>query len=403
MSSAQEVSIIGQGYVGLPLAIAAANAGWKVNGIEVDLRRFETIVSGISPIEDVSNDVLGLALRSGNYTVNKEFSTISNSSVIVICVPTPLLQDRSPDLSAIHAVVREIALNAQDECLIISESTSYPGTLRNEIEKVLSQLRPGNQMHFVAAPERVDPGNTQFSHINTPRIIGGTSTNGTILASKFYESFTHEVIICDTPEIVEMAKLLENSFRLVNIALVNELSEVCHKSDIDIWKVIAAAKSKPYGFMPFYPGLGIGGHCIPIDPAYLAYFADQFDSKVKIIETSLFEMNSKIKKVTQIISSRFKRDASIGVIGLGYKMNSKDLRESPSIELIQELKKLGFQTSWLDPNILNWEGEEIKVPKHEDAIVYVLPYLDKDQLREFGGLILDCTGILRDLPNAISI
>lgn len=394
MAAKKDVVVIGQGYVGLPLALEAARAGWKVTGVEIDPEKFEKIVFGVSPIEDISDHELNEASSRGNYKVSNSFDSLKTAEIVVICVPTPLDAQGLPDLNPLRQVIEAIVENAPDDSLIINESTSYPGTVRIEIEETIRKCRPASNMLCVAAPERVDPGNLDYNHRNTPRIIGSTSPEGAERALQFYGTFCEKVIVCKDPETVEMAKLLENTFRLVNIALINQIAEICAKAKIDVREVIAAAQTKPFGFMAFNPGLGVGGHCIPIDPMYLDWYARKIDSDSSLIEISAQVNIQRTRMIAEKIKDILPNGGNVQVVGIGYKKGTKDLRESPSIELIRILRKDGIEVSWRDPFVEKWNDELSDNTLKADLLVYVHPYLEKQEISGYKGIIFDLTGTI---------
>lgn len=402
MSLDTKVVVIGQGYVGLPLALEAAKSGWRVTGIEIDAAKFSLLSKGISPIEDVSDSQLQDSLQDNSYVVNQTFESLGQADIIVICVPTPLDFDSKPQLAPLRDVVAEIIKAAPDQALIINESTSYPGTVREEIEAKILKARPSSQMLFVAAPERVDPGNSKFNYRNTPRIIGSDSSEGARKAMEFYGSFCEEVIVCADSITVEMAKLLENSYRLVNIALINEIAEICAISNIDVRQVIAAAQTKPFGFMAFKPGLGVGGHCIPVDPMYLAWYAQKMGSDASLIELSSNVNHKRTQNISRRIRDLVPVEGRILVVGLGYKAQTRDTRESPSLELIHSLRKEGLKVSWQDSFVGQWNGESSEESLYADLLVYVHPYLTVADLGKFKGIIVDLTGTLKGLQRVLS-
>ncbi len=262
------IAIIGQGYVGLPLSMAALREGWRVIGVENSPLKYEGIAAGISPVEDVpSSDIQG-GLASGNYRISNSVADVREAGTVVICVPTPLYADRTPDLSILERAVMDIAPHLSTETLVINESTSFPGTLRDFIAPIVLEHRssPEIKVHLAVAPERVNPGDIKWHQKNTPRLVGGLDEEATRRAVAFYDSVCDEVVEVSSPEVAETAKLLENTFRLVNIALVNQLTQLCAAQNINVHEVIDAASTKPYGFMRFTPSVGVGGHCIPVDP-----------------------------------------------------------------------------------------------------------------------------------------
>ena len=264
------LAIVGQGYVGLPLAMAAVDAGWTVVGIDNFEAKVTQINSGSSPIEDISDARLTDAIKKGLYKATSEFSAAAQASVITLCVPTPLDGKREPDLSLLRSAATAVAPFIGNETLVVSESTSFPGTLREIIIPVINSLKPKDSInvYYASAPERVNPGDPKWNQKNTPRLVGAVDEPSLSRALDFYESICDAVVSVSTPDVAEAAKLLENTFRLVNIALINEFTQICSSNGINVHEVIDAASSKPYGFMPFRPGVGVGGHCIPVDPLY---------------------------------------------------------------------------------------------------------------------------------------
>ena len=267
------LAIIGQGYVGLPLAMAAVDAGWTVIGVDNFEAKVNQINGGTSPVEDVSGNQLQTAISNGLYRATTDFSEVTKASVVTICVPTPLNDKREPDLSLLKSAATGIGPYVSEKTLVVSESTSYPGTLRDIIIPIVNELKPVDteNVYFACAPERVNPGDAIWNQKNTPRLVGGIDQESQIRALAFYNSICDAVVTVSNPEVAEAAKLLENTFRLVNIALINEFTQICSASGINVHEVINAAASKPYGFMQFTPGVGVGGHCIPVDPLYLTW------------------------------------------------------------------------------------------------------------------------------------
>jgi len=399
VQSRKGVVVIGQGYVGLPLALEAAKAGWSVVGLEVDTNRSEKLSKGISTVENITDEYLIGMLQGGNYKVSNKYECLSTAEIVVVCVPTPLNENLEPDLSAIRGVVDEIVSRVQDEVLIINESTSYPGTLIQEFQEPILQKRPRSKIKLAVAPERVDPGNTQFNHSNTARIIGGTSELAVQEASKFYSTFCTNIKICPNPEIAETAKLLENSFRLVNIALINEFATICSKMNIDIWEVIDAARTKPFGFMEFRPGIGVGGHCIPIDPIYLNWQSKKSGVYSEIIELASQVNSDRTLYFVDKVSKLLPAGSEVCICGIGYKGGTRDIRESPSIRIIEELRKNGYVVKWFDPIVESVENEVSVKNITSDLLLIVHPYLSDSQISDFNGLVLDSTGRYRHLDS----
>jgi len=398
-SQRQVLAIIGQGYVGLPLAMAAIEAGWTVIGVDNFENKVAQINSGSSPIEDVSDAQLKAVISKGFYRATSDFSEVSGASVITICVPTPLNENREPDLSLLRSAAMGIAPHISNETLVVSESTSYPGTLRDVIVPTINSLKSNDcsAVYFSCAPERVNPGDLVWNQKNTPRLVGSIDVESQKRALLFYESICEAVVSVSNPEIAEAAKLLENTFRLVNIALVNEFSKICSASGINVHEVIDAASSKPYGFMSFRPGVGVGGHCIPVDPLYLTWWARQIGGRADFVESADSINHAMPKYVAdralKMIESDIK-SPKILILGVAYKSGIGDVRETPVAELRDCLKAQGAEVGWNDPLVQVWDGEE-SVNLDWDCDVAILatrqPGTDLEQLFARGIRILDCT------------
>ena len=353
-----KISIVGQGYVGLPLAIAAASAGHNVTGIDLNPALIEKLQSGLSPIGDLMNDEIAQALASGNYSPTSRFDSISQSEIVLICVPTPLNDSREPDYQFVVSAASSIASQLQPGTLVINESTVSPGATRELVGKVLD--KSGVTYELAYSPERIDPANKKWGVTNTPKLVAGITQSASSRAQKFYESFISSVIVGTSPEVIEAAKLLENSFRLINISFINEFAQFCDAMEIDVREVISAASTKPYGFLPFYPGSGVGGHCIPVDPTYLASKAKEIGAPTKFIDLAN-ELNQSLasyfaSRAAQMVSGL--KNKKILVVGIAYKPDVADIRESPVIELIKELRAEGAQVDWHDDLVSEWNGEK---------------------------------------------
>jgi UDP-N-acetyl-D-glucosamine dehydrogenase len=350
------VAIIGQGYVGLTIAAGAARAGHNVVGFDLNQDLVGRLNSGKSHIEGVSDSQLAGFISSGLFTASTDPSVLEGSDVIVIAVPTPLDDDRNPDLSFVQAAAELINQHAKTPALIINESTSYPGTLRNEIAARVT----GVQHLFASSPERVDPGNTQWGTKNTPRLIGGLTPAAIAKAKEFYGSFCDLIIEVSSPEVAEAAKIFENTFRQVNIALVNEFAQISNALGISSREVIEAAATKPYGFMPFNPGPGVGGHCIPVDPSYLAHVANQVGVPATFIkranEVNLAMPAYVVKRVVAGAGGSI-AGKSVVVVGVSYKANVADTRETPAAAVIDLLRAQGATVVWHDDLVGTWRGE----------------------------------------------
>jgi UDP-N-acetyl-D-glucosamine dehydrogenase len=379
--------------------MAAVDAGWNVIGIDNFEAKVAQINSGTSPVEDISNSQLAAALKIGLYTASTDFSDVAKASVITICVPTPLDEKREPDLSLLQSAAKAIAPFVSNETLVVSESTSYPGTLRDIIIPIVDSLKPQKSVnvYFASAPERVNPGDPVWNQKNTPRLVGAINNESLTKALSFYESICDAVVSVSSPEIAEAAKLLENTFRLVNIALVNEFTQICSKNKINVNEVIDAASSKPYGFMTFRPGVGVGGHCIPVDPLYLTWWARKGGIKPEFVEFADRINHAMPKYVAQRALALVKSEVAkprVLILGVAYKPGVSDVRETPVAELYANLKASGAIIAWHDPLVLTWQDTE-PVDLDWDCDVAILatnqPGIDIVKLLEKGIKILDCS------------
>ena len=380
------VAVIGQGYVGLPLAMAIAEVGISVTGIDKNAALVNELNLGNTVIEDISSDQIKLAVKSGRYSASTNYSGIKESSIILICVPTPL-SEHKPDISYLLDAVKSLSAHLKEGDLVIIESTIEPGTTRNVVIPLLERESglSRDKFHVVFSPERIDPTNKNWDLKNTPKLVAGFTSNATKLASDFYSKFIATIIECDSLEVAETAKLLENSFRLVNISFINELSIFCQKLGIDVNNVIKAAATKPYGFMPFYPSIGVGGHCIPVDPLYLANKAREIGAPTRFIELA--------DQINQEMPGYFvgRAEEKVGglkskkvlVVGVSYKPNVADVRESPVEALIAGLKQKGAQVFWHDDLVKEWNGEKsVALSNEYDLAIIATPhtYLDLTKL-----------------------
>ena len=387
------VAIIGQGYVGLTIAVDAAAAGNTVVGFDVNTALVAQLNAGNSHIEGISDSALAGLVGSGAYKATTDASALDGCDVIVIAVPTPLDDDRNPDLSFVHAAADLIAAHVKSPALIVNESTSYPGTLRNEIAARIT----GVEHLFASSPERVDPGNTQWGTKNTPRLIGGLTPAAVAKARQFYASFCDTIIEVSSPEVAEAAKIFENTFRQVNIALVNEFAQIAAALGISGREVIDAAATKPYGFMQFNPGPGVGGHCIPVDPSYLAHVANQVGVPATFIKRAN-EVNLTMPAyvVKRVIAGSGGSIAgkSVVVVGVSYKSNVADTRETPAAAVVDLLRAQGATVTWHDEIVGNWRDES-SAPLTGDIAVVVTKHdgLDIAALQACG-YVFDCTGTI---------
>jgi UDP-N-acetyl-D-glucosamine dehydrogenase len=404
MRREKTLAIIGQGYVGLPLAMAAVDAGWSVIGVDNFEAKVAQINSGSSPVEDISDTQLQAALSKGAYMATTDFSVVSKASVITICVPTPLDDKREPDLALLRSAATGIAPYVSNETLVVSESTSYPGTLRDIIIPIVTSLKPKESVsvYYASAPERVNPGDLVWNQKNTPRLVGAIDDASQSKALAFYESICDAAVLVSTPEVAEAAKLLENTFRLVNIALINEFTQLCAASGINVHEVIDAASSKPYGFMPFRPGVGVGGHCIPVDPLYLTWWAQQNGQKAEFVESADSINHAMPKYVAEralaMVDSSI-RNPKVLLLGVAYKPGVGDVRETPVSELRDHLMTQGAEVAWHDPLVVAWEGSK-PVDLGWECDIAILatkqPGMDIEALIARGIRILDCTNSLKN-------
>jgi UDP-N-acetyl-D-glucosamine dehydrogenase len=351
------IGIVGQGYVGLPLALIFNEAGFRVTGFDVDPRKVEALRKGESFIRHIGQERVRAAVATGRYAATSDFDGLRDCDAIFICVPTPLGPHREPDNSYIHVTGREIAKRLRPGQIVVLESTTYPGTTDGELKPILeaSGLACGKDFLLAFSPEREDPGRKDFDTRSTPKVVGGLDAAATEVAAALYGSAVKTVVPVSSARVAESAKLLENIFRSVNIALVNELKVVFERMDIDVWEVIEAAKTKPFGFMPFYPGPGLGGHCIPLDPFYLSWKAAEHGQWARFIELA-GEINTSmphyvVAKVASALNEDTKplKGSRVLVLGLAYKANIDDDRESPSYEIIELLRDGGARVEYCDP------------------------------------------------------
>jgi len=405
------VSIIGQGYVGLPLAMAAIAAGWEVVAIEKSAERVTQLNLGISPVEDVSNKELAAAVASGRYSATSDFAALSNGSVVVICVPTPLDGKHEPDLALLESAVKSIAPYLADETLIINESTSYPGTLRDVIVPIVQsgKSESAKTLYFASAPERVNPADAKWNMKNTPRLVGGLDARSQELALNFYGSICDEVVATSSPEVAEAAKLLENTFRMVNISLVLELAQVFNQAGLDINEVIDAAATKPYGYLPFRPSVGIGGHCIPVDPLYLTWWSNQQGVSSALVEKAdqvSRQMPSYIAQRAMALIGSDKTNPKILVLGVAYKPGVSDTRETPVNDLVNELQRLGAEVACHDPLLSQYEGAQLvdaAWPCDLAILATNQPGIDFSHLLASKTTILDCTNSLKGFAGVVAL
>lgn len=402
-----KVGVVGLGYVGLALACEFARGGLRVLGFDVDPRRVGAVMKGETYITDVRSETLREMTSSGALEATADFSRLADLDAISICVPTPLRKAKDPDISYIVAATEEIAKRLRRGQLVVLESTTYPGTTTEVILPRLAKsgLAVGQDFFLAFSPERVDPGNPKYGTKNTPKVVGGVTATCASLAKALYEKVIDRVVPVSSTSAAEMVKLLENTFRIVNIGLVNEIAIMCDKLGLDVWEVIDAAATKPFGFMPFWPGPGLGGHCIPVDPHYLAWKLKTLDYTARFIELA-GEVNASmphyvVDKVTDALNERRKsvKGSKIFVLGAAYKRDTNDARESPAIDIIRLLRRKGAEVSYHDPYV-----PEVKV---EDGTLRSSPLTSQALAAADCAVIVtdhslfDYAAIVRDAPLVI--
>jgi len=381
-----KVAVVGQGYVGLPLALAAAEAGYEVVGIDSDANRITQLNAGKSPIGDISDSYLA---AQSMYRATSDFSNAAHAEIVALCLPTPLDSGRNPDNSYLLSGANSVAPFLSAGSLVINESTVSPGYTRD----VLGEIFQGFDLAY--SPERIDPANKKWNVKNTPKLVAGLTEASTARAINFYSKFVSTVSSYSSVEVVETAKLLENSFRLVNISFINEVAEFCAAMKIDIREVIAAASTKPYGFMPFFPSAGVGGHCIPVDPTYLASKAREIGASTRFIdvanEVNLARPSYFVGVASGILGSLSGK--KILVIGVAYKPNVADVRETPAESLIKLLREAGAEVAWHDDLVRQWRGESsVALSEEYDLAILVNPHTDTDLSDLRGVPMIDTRG-----------
>jgi UDP-N-acetyl-D-glucosamine dehydrogenase len=388
LSRKATVAVIGQGYVGLSLACGVAEAGFKVTGIDVDPARVADLEQGVLSVSGVSEQTFRSAVASGLMRFTSDMAAVRDHDIVCICVPTPV-RDHTPDLSFVEKACRDVAEHLTVGRLVVLESTTYPGTTEDLVRPVLetSGLRAGVDFLLAYSPERIDPGNDEFGIQNTPRIVGGLTAESTGVAALFYEQFIDKVVLVSSCRTAELAKLLENTFRHVNISLVNELAMLCSEMEIDVWEVINATASKPFGFMAFYPGPGVGGHCIPLDPQYLAWqMRRDSGHQFRILEQAQ-DINAQMPgyvatRIGDALNDAGKavRKASVLFLGVAYKPDLGDVRESPAVKVMAQLYKRGANVTFHDPYV--------------ESVAFNGAFLDRTELSQRALSRADCVAIL---------
>jgi UDP-N-acetyl-D-glucosamine dehydrogenase len=409
------IGIVGLGYVGLPLAVAFAEAGLDVVGVDTDGRVVEALGAGRSHIEDVSDDEL--AQMGERFRPTTRYAELAKVDAVVVAVPTPLTRNREPDLQPLIASGTALAGVLQAGQLVVLESTTYPGTTRERFAPLLEEsgLAAGRDFQLAFSPERTDPGRTDYTLKNTPKIVGGLTDECLRRAVELYELVCDDVVAVTGPEEAELTKLLENVFRSVNIALVNELAILCDRMGIDVWEVVEAAATKPYGFMSFKPGPGMGGHCLPVDPFYLAWRAREFDMQTEFIELA-GEVNQRmpyfcVERIGRALNDHVKpvKGSRVAIVGVSYKPGVGDLRESPALRIIRLLREQGAEVSYFDDYVpeLSDLGLRSEWPEEADCVVIVTahPDLDVERLVRESPLVVDFRGVTRHIeaPNLVRL
>ena len=397
-----KVAVIGQGYVGLPIAISAAKSGYEVLGFDTNQSITNQLNLGSSHISDISNKELNSVLSAKNYRASSNPNDLRQVEIVVIAVPTPLDSQKNPDLTFIKSACETLAKELSASALIINESTSYPGTLRNFIMPLLSKSESIKHL-FAISPERVDPGNKQWNVENTPRLYSGITKIASDKTRDFYSKFSSNLVEVSSPEVAEAAKLFENTFRQVNIALVNEFSNITRSLGISVREVLDAATTKPYGFMRFNPGLGVGGHCIPVDPTYLAFAAQSVGASAEFIELANkvnLEMPNRIADRIIAENGGSISGKEILVCGLSYKSNTPDVRESPSILLINKLRNEGAIVVWHDPLVPSFKNETSSSLGNKKFDITILAtfhdVMDLELISQSANYIFDCLGLIEN-------
>jgi UDP-N-acetyl-D-glucosamine dehydrogenase len=413
-----QVGVIGMGYVGLPLAVEVANSGLQVVGIDVDASKVDRINNGKSYIPDVPSSVVAKHVEARRLRAVTDFKVIQELDAIIICVPTPLGKTKDPDLSMVVSAVDRIAENQRPGQLVVLESTTYPGTTEELILPKLEEkgLKVGRDFFLAFSPERVDPGNPTYQTFNTPKVIGGLTPQCLEVASKLYKNFIEKIVPVSSSRAAEMVKLLENTFRSVNIGLVNEMALMCHRLNVDVWEVIEAAATKPFGFMPFQPGPGLGGHCIPIDPLYLSWKLKTLNYRARFIELAS-EINADmphyvVNKVNNALNdfSKSVKGSKVLILGVSYKKDIDDLRESPALDVIQLLRQRGAKVMYHDPYVpeIAFDTASLKSVALEeglasaDCVVIVTNHsnIDYARVERMAKVVLDTRNAMRGIKSS---
>ena len=418
------VGIVGLGYVGLPLAVEFAKAGYRTIGFDVQAKKVESVNAGHNYIGDIVGDTLKNMVEAGRLSATSDFAFIKKVDAVAICVPTPLDKYKQPDISYVKGSAESVAQFAHRGMLVILESTTYPGTTEELLKPILENrgLKCGEDFYLAFSPERVDPGNKQYKTKNTPKVVGGVGRDSTEVAAALYRSvLAGGVYEVSSPAVAEMEKLLENTYRNINIGLANEMAIICHRMGINVWEVIEAAKTKPYGFQAFYPGPGLGGHCIPLDPFYLAWKAREYDYHTRLIETS-GEINTGmpeyvVQRAMTVLNRRKKslNGAKVLVLGVAYKADIDDYRESPALNIIDLLIKQGARTTYYDPYIPQYRhkgkthtgAKELTdaMLKEADIVIICTAHssFDYDKIQKLSQAVFDTRNAMKDVKDRSNI
>lgn len=418
------VGVVGLGYVGLPLAVEKAKAGFKTIGFDIQSEKVELVNKGHNYIGDVVDKDLKDLVQEGKLSATTDFSFARDADFIAICVPTPLDDHQQPDISYVKSSAEEIAKYLTKETIIVLESTTYPGTTEELLKPILerSGLRCGKDFYLGFSPERVDPGNAIYKTKNTPKVVGGVGTDATeVIAAMYRAVLEGEVHTVSSPAIAEMEKILENTYRNINIGLANEMAILCDKMSINYWEVVDAAKTKPYGFQAFYPGPGLGGHCIPLDPYYLSWKAREFGFHTSMIESSMM-VNDKmpeycVERASKILNRQKKalNGSKVLVLGIAYKQDIDDYRESPAIDVINILKASGAETDFFDPFIKTFKSDgklysgldniNPKVIKGYDLVMITTAHtsIDYEMVQKNAKAIFDTKNVMKDIADRVNI
>jgi UDP-N-acetyl-D-glucosamine dehydrogenase len=415
-----KVVIVGLGYVGLPLAVEVARAGLQVTGLEISERKVDLVTAGHSDIDDIADETLAPLVNSGKLSASLDPAVIKHADCVAICVPTPLSKTKDPDVSFILSAVEGVEKYLHKDMLVVLESTTYPGTTEELIRPKLeaSGMKVGIDFYLAFSPERVDPGNPKWGTKNTPRIVGGTTPACTRMAEAFYRLFLDNVVPVSSTQAAEMVKLLENTFRSVNIGLVNEVALMCDRLNLDVWEIIEAAATKPFGFMPFYPGPGLGGHCIPIDPHYLSWKLKSLNYYARFIELA-GDINSHmpeyvVDRIARALNEDSKsiKGANIIVLGVAYKRDISDVRESPSLDVIRLLQVRGAKVTYADPHVPSIRMDDTvmhttalsdKLLKSADSVVILTDHtaFDYKHICATAPMVMDCRNATKNVPKGV--